>query len=202
MVWRKRMLLLLSPPFVLMYGRPCISCSLIKTAGACLRKETLPSHLLIAVCDRQMNNIHSSTKGWIRQQIESSSCITEAIIMGMASMRACLQVVWDGLQQLLRTEGNMKRESLSQQLQGKHKGTHICRGREHHHSDTESPTGRKCWICPLIHIALWAHFNLEFQPELLMFRRAKFTFIQKNGNLCLCGGSLSTRSFPFPSHFV
>ena len=164
---------------------------LLRKQEPCHGKEALPSHFLIAVCDRQMNNINSSTKGRIRQQIESSSCITEAIIMGMASMKECLYVVWDRLHDLYELRENSERESLSQQLQEKYKGAHTC-GERKNHCDTERPTQWKCWIWPLIQVALWIHLNPEFQPELLMFRRAKLTFTQKNSNLCLCGVTLST----------
>lgn len=164
---------------------------LLRKQEPCLGKEALPSHFLIAVCDRQMNNINSSTKGRIRQQIESSSCITEAIIMGTASMKECLYVVWDRLQDLYELWRNSERESLSQQLQEKYKGAHTCRERKKH-SDTECSTQWKCWMWALIQVALWIHFNPEFQPELLMCRRAKLALTQKNSNLCLYGVTPST----------
>lgn len=159
---------------------------LLRNQEPCLGKETL-----IAACDRQMNNINSPTKGRIRQQTESSSCITEAVIMGPASMKECLYVVWGRLQELCELRENSEGESLSQQLQEKHKGTHTRRERKTHR-DTECPTRWKCWIRPPVQVALWIHLNPEFQPELLMFRRAKLTFTRENGALRLCGATLST----------
>lgn len=77
-----------------------------------------------------MNNINSSTKGRIQQRIESSSCITEGIIMGTASMKEGLYVGRDRLQDIYELRENSERESLSQQLQEKYKGTHTCRERK------------------------------------------------------------------------
>lgn len=127
-------------------GKGCCACALLlfsycredlaslallfRKQEPCLRKEALPSHSLIAACDSQMNNINSSTKGRIQQQIESSSCITEGIIMGTASMKEGLYVGRDRLQDIYKLRENSERESRSQQLQEKYKGTQTCRERK------------------------------------------------------------------------
>lgn len=152
------MLLLLSFPFLLMHEDLASIAPLLRKQEPCLRKEAFPSHFLRAVCDRQMNNINSPTKGRIRQQIESSSYITEATIKGMASIKECLYGVWDRLQNLYELREKSERESLSQHLQEKYKGAHTCRERKKPTVTQSVLRGRSAG------------------SQLLMFRRAKLTF--------------------------
>jgi len=83
--WRKKMLLLLSLPCLLMHRRPGIYCFLLKKS---------PSIASPNSGARQTNEQYQFFhKGQKQHQIESSSCITEATIMGTASVKECLYVV-------------------------------------------------------------------------------------------------------------